>query len=272
VDPDGRADGLIQRLWHDAKKEWSYYRRAADKADRKYHLTERALGGARVLQGVGEAVAAGTLAAAPDPTGLTKIGSYAVAVHAADTAATGLQQMMTGEIQQTATSRLAQNVAHKAGLSPEMAFLLGETTDAVASVAGPVAIARLSVRPVKAPLSPSEKQVRTGATSGEAGGQPRYVPTGLDGKPLPLPRGPNGELLPSSMAPHTQIGWKEGRRGGYVQTREFSWNGEPVKQVDWTNHGRPQEHTNPHIHDYVPNPTGGTPQHGPPRPPRPGEL
>jgi hypothetical protein len=102
--------------------------------------------------------------------------------------------------------------------------------------------------------------------------RPSYVPKGSDGAPSPLPRGPNGELAPSSMDPHTQIGWQEGRRGGYVQTREFGPNGQPVKQVDWTNHGRPGQHTDPHVHDYVPNPTGGSPQHGPARPPSPGEL
>lgn len=103
-------------------------------------------------------------------------------------------------------------------------------------------------------------------------GRPTYVPTGPDGTPLPIPRGPNGELAPSSMDPHTQIGWQDGRRGGYVQTREFGPNGQPVKQVDWTDHGRSAQHTDPHVHDYVPNPTGGTPQHGPARPLSPGEL
>jgi RHS repeat-associated protein len=120
------------------------------------------------------------------------------------------------------------------------------------------------------PLGLSKKPCVENAAGG--GGRPTYVPTGPDGRPLPLPRGPNGELAPSSMDPHTQIGWREGRRGGYVQTREFGPNGQPVKQVDWTDHGRPAQHTDPHVHDYVPNPTGGTPQHGPARPPRPGEF
>jgi hypothetical protein len=103
-------------------------------------------------------------------------------------------------------------------------------------------------------------------------GRATYFPTDDAGKPMSLPRGPNGELAPSSMDPHTQIGWEKGRRGGYVQTRQFGSNGEPVKQVDWTDHGRPQQHTDPHVHDYVPNPTGGTPQHGAARPPKPGEF
>jgi RHS repeat-associated protein len=122
-------------------------------------------------------------------------------------------------------------------------------------------------------VEPAEPS-RVGLSGSAAGGagRPAYVPTGPDARPLPLPRGPNGTLAPSSTDPHTQIGWQEGRRGGYVQTREFGPNGQPVKEVDWTNHGRPAQHTDPHVHDYVPNPTGGTPQHGPARPPRPGEL
>jgi RHS repeat-associated protein len=113
---------------------------------------------------------------------------------------------------------------------------------------------------------------RSTLSAGRGGGRPTYVPTGPDGNPLPLPRGPNGELAPSSPNPHTQIGWQEGRRGGYAQTREFGPNGQPLKQVDWTNHRRPAQHSDPHVHDYIPNPTGGTPQHGPARAPRPGEL
>ncbi|MCG8424204.1 MAG: hypothetical protein MJE77_40445, partial [Proteobacteria bacterium] len=109
-------------------------------------------------------------------------------------------------------------------------------------------------------------------TCAAGGARPRYVPRGSDGKPLSLPRGPNGELAPSSPHPHTQLGWREGRRGGYPQTREFGADGKPVKQVDWTDHGRPAQHTDPHVHDYLPNLTGGTPQLGPARPPRPGEF
>jgi Flp pilus assembly protein TadG len=114
--------------------------------------------------------------------------------------------------------------------------------------------------------------VQSDQVATRAGTRPRYAPVGADGKPLPLPRGPNGEVAPSSMDPHTQIGMRTGRKGDYPQTREFGPNGQPVKQVDWTNHGRPNAHTDPHVHDYVPNPTGGTPQHGPARAPRPGEI
>jgi len=46
----------------------------------------------------------------------------------------------------------------------------------------------------------------------------------------------------------------------YRQTREWGANGELIKTTDWTDHGRPNIHTNPHDHYAVPNPTGGTPK------------
>jgi hypothetical protein len=58
---------------------------------------------------------------------------------------------------------------------------------------------------------------------------------------------------------HTQLGQKKGRKGTYTQGREFDANGKPVKDIDFTDHGRSQNHTNPHQHKYEPNSTGGTP-------------
>ena len=89
-----------------------------------------------------------------------------------------------------------------------------------------------------------------------------YVPRDTAGHPLPLPRSPHGELLPLSSAPHTQIGWRDGRKGGYRQTREFGEKGKPIKDTDWTDHGRPKQHQNPHDHLWEDNPTGGTPRRG----------
>jgi RHS repeat-associated protein len=81
-----------------------------------------------------------------------------------------------------------------------------------------------------------------------------------------LPRDKNGNAVPSSTHPHTQLGTKQGRKGSYPQSREWgkSKNGEltPKKDIDWTDHGRPSEHTNPHEHEYTPNQTGGTPTRG----------
>jgi hypothetical protein len=73
-----------------------------------------------------------------------------------------------------------------------------------------------------------------------------------------LPRDKNGNPIPDSNAPHTQLGTKKGRNGDYTQAREFDANGKPVRDIDFTDHGRPQNHPNPHQHRYVPNDTGGT--------------
>ncbi|WP_198315859.1 RHS repeat domain-containing protein [Chitinophaga tropicalis] len=81
----------------------------------------------------------------------------------------------------------------------------------------------------------------------------------------PLPRDPKTKEPmsdPEATGPHTQLGSREGRKGTYNQAREFDQNGKPVKDIDFTDHGRPGNHTNPHEHPFIQNPTGGTPQHG----------
>ncbi|WDZ74299.1 hypothetical protein PWW31_29230 [Vibrio harveyi] len=81
-----------------------------------------------------------------------------------------------------------------------------------------------------------------------------------------LPRTEHGVPVPDSDLPHTQLGVKKGRKGAYTQAREWGYdlNGklEPKRDIDFTDHGRPQNHPNPHQHDWEANPTGGTPQHG----------
>ncbi|MGF6418241.1 RHS repeat-associated protein [Stenotrophomonas sp. AN71] len=101
------------------------------------------------------------------------------------------------------------------------------------------------------------------------------VRRGRDGQPIPnrfpdrpLPTKPNGEPAPDPDAagPHTQLGQRDGRNGKYDQAREFDGRGRPVKTIDFTDHGRPGSHTNPHEHPYEPSATGGTPSRGPARP------
>ncbi|WP_019812418.1 Hint domain-containing protein [Saccharomonospora halophila] len=76
-----------------------------------------------------------------------------------------------------------------------------------------------------------------------------------------LPR-VNGEPVPDVGHPHSQLGRKKGRNGSYPQAREFDEHGNPVRDLDFTDHGRPRDHDNPHQHPYIPNPIGGTPQRG----------
>lgn len=77
----------------------------------------------------------------------------------------------------------------------------------------------------------------------------------------PLRRSQNGEPAVDAEASgraHTQLGTTEGRNGNYTQAREFDECGKPVRDIDFTDHGRPQNHPNPHQHEYLENETGGT--------------
>lgn len=80
-----------------------------------------------------------------------------------------------------------------------------------------------------------------------------------------LPRTPDGVPTPDTDASHTQLGMKESekRKGEkYPQAREFDEHGKPVRDIDFTDHDRPHDHTNPHQHEYEENPTGGTKSRG----------
>ena len=71
-----------------------------------------------------------------------------------------------------------------------------------------------------------------------------------------LPRYPSGRPKPESPYPHTQLGTRKGR---YPQSREFDANGRPVRDIDWTDHGKPDWHTDPHQHVYGPDGSRGGP-------------
>jgi hypothetical protein len=89
-------------------------------------------------------------------------------------------------------------------------------------------------------------------------------PTGAAFPDRELPRTKHGEPQPDSSHPHTQLGQKSGRKGTYPQAREFDDEGNPVRDIDFTDHGRPADHENPHQHDWEPNPTGGSLKRGGP--------
>lgn len=86
-------------------------------------------------------------------------------------------------------------------------------------------------------------------------------PQGPYAPPRELPRDPvTGNPIPEPDAegPHTQLGTRRSRGGrgpdSYPQGREFDENGKPVRDIDWTDHGRPYlpGHVNPHQHVYDP--------------------
>lgn len=89
-----------------------------------------------------------------------------------------------------------------------------------------------------------------------------YIPVKNNGLPLTLPRNPHGVNIPSSNTPHTQLGWRQGSKSGYRQTREWGYDGKEIKTTDWTDHERPHLHTSPHDYYFIPNSTAGTLRRG----------
>ncbi|MCX4762128.1 polymorphic toxin-type HINT domain-containing protein [Streptomyces sp. NBC_01275] len=91
------------------------------------------------------------------------------------------------------------------------------------------------------------------------------TPRGFPDRELPRDSR-TGEPAPDPAAagyPHTQLGVKGSRRNPpYAQAREFDADGKPVRDVDFTDHGRPQNHDNPHQHPWNENATGGTRSRG----------
>ncbi len=86
---------------------------------------------------------------------------------------------------------------------------------------------------------------------------PRYFPNRL------LPRTKGGDPVPDSDLPHTQLG--KGK-GGYPQAREWGEgeNGKvcPKYDYDFTDHGTPEYHPNPHQHPLKPNNPATAPKGG----------
>jgi hypothetical protein len=121
-----------------------------------------------------------------------------------------------------------------------------------------------SVRAISNALGLTSPVVSENTGSNLGSGINPDVPDGDRTADDPLPRDKNGNPVPESDSPHTQLGTKKGRKGSYPQGREFGKNGEHVKDIDFTDHGR--DHPNPHEHPIVPNETGGTPKRGPAQP------
>ncbi|MEM7049751.1 MAG: RHS repeat-associated core domain-containing protein, partial [Acidobacteriota bacterium] len=68
-----------------------------------------------------------------------------------------------------------------------------------------------------------------------------------------LPRDEYGNAIPDVNLPHTQLGRRSSAKSGeYTQAREFGHDGEKVRDVDFTNHGR-GDHPDPHQHRYDPS-------------------
>ena len=91
----------------------------------------------------------------------------------------------------------------------------------------------------------------------------------------PLPRTRHGDPIPDASAPHTQIGTRTDGSVTYTQARQWEVDPvtgrlQPTRDIDFTDHGYPSGHPDPHQHLLTPNnpstvPAGGV-QRGNPEP------
>ncbi|MFI5344287.1 MAG: RHS repeat-associated core domain-containing protein, partial [Chlamydiales bacterium] len=83
-----------------------------------------------------------------------------------------------------------------------------------------------------------------------------------------LPTKKGGDPTPDEDAEgaHTQLGKRNGSKGKYTKAREFDENGKAVRDIEFTDHCRPQKHTCPHQHRRVENETGGSKKRDDPEP------
>lgn len=109
-------------------------------------------------------------------------------------------------------------------------------------------------------ILPRNNTVEKAAEPAKSENLGRYAPN----RPLPKKGKGSGQGEPLADeealgSEHTQLGRTKGRKGDYNQGREFDKDGKPTRDIDFTDHGRPETHPdNPHIHRWTPNETGGT--------------
>jgi hypothetical protein len=119
-----------------------------DSVEESSSLSNRFWGAASLVGGAIELVGAAGLILTPEPTTVTKIAGGALAVHGADTASTGIVQIVTGRTRTSLTSQAAAAAAEALGADPESARTVGMAVDiAVPLAAGFVGAARaLAIR------------------------------------------------------------------------------------------------------------------------------
>jgi RHS repeat-associated protein len=122
-------------------------------------------------------------------------------------------------------------------------------------------------------LAQKGNAIRSWFGRGAEAARPRAAP-GSYVPDRPLPADKWGVPIPDADVPHTQLGRSRPKFGSEPQAREWGYgsNGklQPKRDIDFTDHGHPEIHPNPHYHDLTPNnpqlaPKGGYPR-GDPKP------
>ncbi len=110
--------------------------------------------------------------------------------------------------------------------------------------------------------NPAGKCTGTQGTPSNTGA---YVKSKAPAVQRTLPKDKNGILQPDVDSPHTQLGRSTRSHGAEPQAREWMQDSQgrlvPTKDIDFTDHGFPAIHPNPHQHTLTPanpsNPIGG---------------
>lgn len=146
----------------------------------------------------------------------------------------------------------------------------GVVYDAVSNVRGAAVDgavrSHVRARPIRATLGASVAS--PGVISAPRPAPGTYVPD------RPLPRTPHGDPIPDVIdAPHTQLGTRGSGPNAYGQARQWEFDPDtgnlvPTRDIDFTDHGFPAGHPNPHQHSLTPNspavaPRGGMIRGGP---------
>ncbi len=129
-------------------------------------------------------------------------------------------------------------------------------------------------------IGPEDSAGLASAAGGHVDERSRFLvaPSGAPGTyapDRPLPRTKHGGPIPDVDALHTQLGTRTDGTGSYNQGRQWEVDPatgrlQPTRDFDFTDHGYPATHPNPHQHPLTPNnlstvPAGGV-QRGQPEP------
>lgn len=156
-------------------------------------LLNRGVGALQVIGGVVEAKVASILIAAPDPTGLTKVGGYALGLNAADNIATGVTQVITGEPEMGLIPSVIKSGAKAAKISETNAEIAAAIPNLVSFVVTSITLIKIGTT---AAFAGKPAAAKVGDAGESAGGVARQA----DAAPSAQAQTPTGLMDNGSLA------------------------------------------------------------------------
>lgn len=135
-----------------------------DSIEQSSSLSNRLWGAATLVGGALELVGGAGLLLVPEPTTVTKIAGGALTVHGADTASTGIVEIVTGRTRTTMTSQAAAAAAEALGASPDRARTVGMVVDIAVPLAAGFAGAARAIAIRRGAVSLAEEEALGGHT------------------------------------------------------------------------------------------------------------